>query len=327
MRDFYREHKLVLAPMAGITDRVFRELCREQGATFAFTEMVSAKGLSFANEKTSHLVDLGPDEREVGVQLFGHEPATMAAQAVWLRERLGDALAVVDINMGCPVRKIAGKGDGAALMRDPELAAAVVDAVARAVDVPVTVKFRRGYDEGVETAPEFARRMEAAGAAALTVHGRYAAQMYRGVSDSSVIRRVVDAVSVPVVGNGDVKGAADAVRMMEETGCSAVMVARAARGNPWIFSQCVAALEGRPVPAPPTYRERLAMARRHARLLEAAYGPRIVKMRKDAMWYVAGIPGATEARRRLSECSSADEFCAVFDQLEAHVDSMAEARG
>lgn len=316
MWDFYRTHDLLLAPMAGITDRVFRQLCCEQGATLAFTEMVSAKGLSYANEKTAHLVDLGPAEHEVGVQLFGHEPQTMASQAVWLRERLGDALAVVDINMGCPVRKIAGKGDGASLMQRPDEAAAVVRAVAEVVDVPVTVKFRRGFVMGEETAPEFARLMEQAGAAALTVHGRFAQQMYRGQADWGVIGRVVDAVSVPVVGNGDIRSGADAVRMREETGCAAVMVARAARGNPWIFARCAAALDGREEPELPTVGERLAMARRHARMLEETYGRRIVKMRTDAMWYVAGIPGATAARRELSTCTTADEFCEVFDRLE-----------
>lgn len=319
MREFYRKHNLILAPMAGITDRVFRQLCVEQGAKLAFTEMVSAKGLSYANEKTAHLVDLGPDEREVGVQLFGHEPDTMAAQAAWLREQLGDALAVVDVNMGCPARKIVTKGDGASLMQRPEEAASIVRAVVAAVDVPVTVKFRRGFDEGDETAPEFARRMEDAGACALTVHGRFAAQMYRGRADWGTVKRVVDAVGVPVVGNGDVKRGADAVAMLEQTGCDAVMVARASRGNPWVFADCAAALAGDSAPAAPTYEERLAMARRHARLLEQAIGKRIVKLRKDAMWYVAGIPGATAARRALSACTTADDFCAVFDELEAHI--------
>ena len=319
MHDFYRRHQIILAPMAGITDRVFRQLCCEQGAQLAFTEMVSAKGLSYANEKTAHLVDLGPDEAEVGVQLFGHEADTMAAQAVWLRERLGDALAVVDINMGCPARKIVTKGDGASLMQRPDEAAAIVRAVSAAVDVPVTVKFRRGWTEGEESAPEFARRMEDAGAAAVTVHGRFAQQMYRGNADWGVIARVVQAVSVPVVGNGDVRSGADAVRMRAETGCSAIMVARAARGNPWIFARCAAALEGRDEPALPTYGQRLALARRHARMLEATYGRRIVKMRTDAMWYVSGIPGATAARRELSACTTAAEFCAVFDQMEAHL--------
>ena len=323
MRGFYREHNLILAPMAGITDRVFRQLCREQGAKLAFTEMVSAKGLSYANDKTAHLVDLGPDEREVGVQLFGHEPDTMAAQAVWLRERLGEALAVVDINMGCPARKIVSKGDGASLMQRPDEAAAIVRAVAAAVDVPVTVKFRRGWAEGDETATEFARRMEDAGAAAITVHGRYAQQMYRGSSDRGVIARAVQAVDVPVVGNGDVKCGADAVSLMAETGCDAVMVARAARGNPWVFAQCSAALAGRAEPEPPTYAERIEMARRHARMLDEAYGRRIVKMRKDAMWYVAGIPNAAAARRELSSCTTADDFIAVLDALESACDRAA----
>ena len=325
MHAFYRRHQIILAPMAGITDRVFRQLCREQGAQLAFTEMVSAKGLSYANEKTAHLVDLGPEETEVGGQLFGHEADTMAAQAVWLRERLGDALAVVDINMGCPARKIVTKGDGASLMQRPDEAAAIVRAVSAAVDVPVTVKFRRGWAEGDETAPEFARRMEEAGAAAVTVHGRFAQQMYRGNADWGAVARVVKAVSIPVVGNGDVKSGVDALRMRAETGCSAIMVARAARGNPWIFARCAAALEGREEPALPTYEERLMLARRHARMLEEMYGRRIVKMRTDAMWYVSGIPGATAARRELSACTTADDFCSVFDRLEESIRERCDA--
>lgn len=312
---------VVLAPMAGITDGVFRRLCEEQGAALAFTEMISAKGLAHANAKTAHLLQLGPSEERVGVQLFGHEPDTMAAQAAWVRGQLGDALAVLDINMGCPVRKVAGKGDGASLMARPDEAAAIVRAVASAVDVPVTVKFRRGFAMGEETAPEFARRMEDAGAWALVVHGRYAAQMYRGDSDWGVIRRVKEAVRVPVVGNGDVRRGADARAMAAQTGCDAVMVARAARGNPWVFAQCRAALDGLPEPPAPTPRERLAMARRHALMLQRAYGERIVRMRKDAMWYVAGIPGCAASRRKLAACTTADEFVAVFDALESALDA------
>ncbi len=322
MRAFYAAHPLILAPMAGVTDPVFRLLCREQGASLAFTEMVSAKGLSYRNGKTAGLLDLGPGEDSVGVQLFGHEPATMAAEAVWIAEQMGPALAIIDINMGCPAKKIVTKGDGASLMQRPDEAAAIVEAVVRALDgsgVPVTVKFRRGFDEGCETAPEFARRMEQAGAWGMTVHGRYARQMYRGRSDDDAVARVVDAVNVPVVGNGDVHSAERAVELKRATGCAALMIARGAEGNPWIFAQCAAVLDGRPLPPAPSYEERLACAARHARLLELAEGKRIVKMRKHAMWYLKGIPGAAEARRRFNDCVSADDFCAVLADVEAHL--------
>lgn len=315
MRDFFNEHKLLLAPMAGVSDPAFRALCLEQGASLTYTEMVSAKGLSYANAKTRHLLDLAPGEQMVAVQLFGHEPDVMAAQAGWIEDELGDALAYVDINMGCPARKIVSKGDGSALMREPELAASIVREVSRAVSHPVTVKFRRGWAMGEETAPEFARRMEAAGAAALCVHGRFAEQLYRGPSEWGAVARAKAAVSVPVIGNGDVRTGADAVRLVERTGCDAVMIARGAEGNPWVFAQAAAALAGTPEPEPPTLEERIGTARRHARLLAQREGKNIVRMRKHAMWYLAGLPGAAAARGKLNACVSVEDFDLVFDEL------------
>lgn len=315
MDGLFGKYRVLLAPMAGVSDIALRTLCREQGADLTFTEMVSAKGLSYANEKTRHLLDLAPGEDEVAVQLFGHEPDTMASQAAWVEQQLGDALAYLDINMGCPVRKIAGKGDGSALMRDPDLAARIVAAVVAAVEHPVTCKFRRGWALGDETAPEFARRMEQAGAHALVVHGRFAEQMYRGRADWGCIARVKRAVSVPVVGNGDVACGTDAVAMAEQTGCDAVMVARGAQGNPWIFADIQAALAGEPYESP-VIGERLAMARRHAELLTHREGRNIVRMRKHAAWYVTGLPGAAKARGMFNECVTLEDFDRVFDLLE-----------
>ncbi len=315
MDGLFGKYRVLLAPMAGVTDIAFRTLCREAGADMAFTEMVSAKGLSFANEKTRHLLALADGEKQVAVQLFGHEPDVMASQAAWIEQEMGESLAYLDINMGCPARKIVSKGDGSALMRDPHLAASIVSAVKEAVEHPVTVKFRRGWSEGDETAPAFARRMEVAGADAVTVHGRYAEQLYRGSADWGVIARVREAVSVPVVGNGDVRSGADAVRMAEETGCDAVMIARGAEGNPWLFSQVQAALAGEPEPEKPTVDERVAMARRHAELLTHREGRNIVRMRKHAMWYMAGLPGAAAARGRINYCTTLDDFNQVFDDL------------
>lgn len=315
MLSFFRQHQLLLAPMAGVSDEALRTLCREQGADLTYTEMVSAKGLSCANEKTRHLLRLAPVEDQVAVQLFGHEPDTMASQAAWIESEMGNTLAYVDINMGCPARKITSKGDGSALMKDPERAASIVRAVVAAVEHPVTVKFRRGWAEGNETAPEFAQRMEDAGAAAITVHGRYAEQMYRGSAEWSVIERVKQTVGVPVVGNGDVRTGADAVALVESTGCDAVMIARGAEGNPWVFAQAKAALAGHSEPAMPTIDERINMARRHARLLSEREGRTIVRMRKHAMWYMAGLPGAAAARGRINDCVTLEDFDRVFDEL------------
>ena len=305
--------RLVLAPMAGVTDLAFRRICREHGAALTVTEMVSTKALCYQDRKTPRLLELAPDEHPAAAQIFGHEPETMAEGARIALEKSG--CDIIDINMGCPAPKIAGNGDGSALMKDPALAASIVRAVRAAVSRPVTVKFRRGWAEGDETAPEFARRMEDAGACAIAVHGRYAEQLYRGRAEWGAIARVKEAVSVPVVGNGDVRSGADAVAITERTGCDAVMIARAAEGNPWLFAQAKAALAGEPEPDGPTVEERIALARRHARLLSAREGRNIVRMRKHAMWYLAGLPGAAAARGRINGCVSVEDFDEVFDEL------------
>lgn len=316
---FIENHKVMLAPMAGVSDPAFRQICCKQGASLAFTEMVSAKGLSYANERTAHLVDLYDGEQQVGVQIFGHEPSTMAEQAQWIEQALGEHLAVIDINMGCPVRKIASKGDGAALIKDPELARRIIHTVASAVDTPVTVKTRRGWVQAEETCVDFALRAQEAGAAAITIHGRFAQQMYRGRADWDCIARVKEAVSIPVIGNGDVFHADDARALIARTGCDAVLVARGAQGNPWLFAQIQAALGGEDMPAPPTALERIAMARRHTHLLAQWDTRSVVRMRKHACWYVKGIPGAAAARGMFNTCTTEAEFRAAFDALEARV--------
>ena len=328
MQDYFKTHQLLLAPMAGVTDEALRTLCLEQGADVTYTEMVSAKALSFANQKTRHLLNMAEGEDQVAVQIFGHEPDVMAREAAWVAQTMGQKLAYLDVNMGCPARKIAGKGDGSALMKDPELAARIIASICAAVpDVPVTCKFRRGYYQDQETAPEFAKRMEQAGAAAVAVHGRFAQQMYNGSADWGVISRVREAVNVPVIGNGDVRSGADALRMVRETGCHAVMIARAAEGNPWIFAQAKAALAGQPEPPKPTLDERVAMARRHAQLLSQREGKNLVRMRKHAAWYMTGLPGASVARGKFNQCVTLEDFNAVFDELLAYAHQFLEAHG
>ena len=320
MPSLFDERKIILAPLAGVSDEVFRQLCREQGAQLTYTEMVSAKALSYANEKTVHLLELAPNEDKVSVQLFGHEPDTMADQAKWVEQNIGERLFAIDINMGCPARKIAGKGDGSALMRNPKLASEIISSVSSAVHAPVTVKFRRGYEEGNETALEFARMAEASGAAAVAVHGRYAQQFYRGKADWGIIARIKRALSIPVVGNGDVVDGESALAMLRETGCDAVMVGRGAQGIPWVFRDIASRMKGGPGYGGPTAAEKMAMATRHARLLSERSGKNIVRMRKHAMWYVAGMKDAAAVRRSINDAVTYQDFAAIFEEARRHTE-------
>ena len=304
--------------MAGVGDAVFRRLCLELGAQLTYTEMVSAKALSYANEKTTHLLDLAPNEEKVSVQLFGHEPDTMADQAKWVENVMGERLFSIDINMGCPARKIAGKGDGSALMRDPLLASRIIESVARAVNVPVTVKFRRGFEQGNETALEFALMAQESGAAAVAVHGRYAQQFYRGTADWGIICRIKQALSIPVVGNGDVVDGASAKAMLDQTGCDAVMVGRASQGNPWVFRDIASVLAGGQGCDEPTAEQKMSLATRHAKLLSQISGVNIVRMRKHAMWYLAGMKDAAVFRRQVNDAVSYEDFESIFQEAARH---------
>ena len=287
-----------LAPMAGAGDRAFREICARFGADFFTSEMVSAKALEFGDRKTMELMELGADARPAGIQLFGSEPDVMARAAKRAMEFSPDA---VDINMGCPAPKITGPGAGSALMKTPALCGEIVAAVAAAVPVPVTVKMRAGWDEGSVNAVEVARICERAGAAAVTVHARTRSQMYTPPAHWEVVRQVKEAVGIPVVGNGDVTDAQSAALMLEQTGCDAVMVGRAALGDPWVFLQIGEYLtESCRIVPPPGICERMAVMARHIDLMCRYKGEKraMNEARKHVEWYLKGLRGAAEFRRR-----------------------------
>lgn len=320
--DILARNNVLLAPMAGVTEAPFRGICRRMGAGLTYTEMVSAKGLHYnPDSRTSRkLLTFDPDETPCAVQIFGSEPDMMAAQAAAVCEKYGSDVALIDINMGCPVTKVVAKGEGSALMRTPELAAEIVRQVVASVPVPVTVKFRSGWDTDEINATEFARAMEQAGAAALAVHGRTRNQFYKGHADWDVIARVKSAVGVPVIGSGDIFSAEDALRMLDVTGADAVMVARGAQGNPWIFREARALIDtGVPLP-PPSPIERVDMAVAHGRALHEFAGREAVsRMRKHVAWYFSGMPGATYARTRVNECRDYQELEALFAEYREYL--------
>lgn len=312
-----------LAPLAGVSDRPFRAICRALGASFAYTEMVSAHGLVYGTEQTASYLDRDPDEVPFAVQIFAGDPAILARGAeVAVRQGAG----IVDINMACPVRKVCGAGAGAAMGRDPQLVAEAVRAVAAAVSVPVTVKIRTGWDDASVNAVEVARSAEQAGAAAVALHGRTRAQGYAGRADWSAIAAVKRAVSIPVLGSGDVWTAADALRMREETGCDAVLVARGAMGNPWIFRELRAHEQGSPVPGPPTRDEWAELVLLHVRLqVEHRRRQRreegdveierhaVRELRKQILWYTRGRRGGAHFRRDADRLETAADVARLID--------------
>jgi nifR3 family TIM-barrel protein len=315
---------VVLGPMAGITEAPFRAICKRMGAGLTYTEMVSATGLHYNPDSriSLSLLTFAAEETPCAVQLFGADPAVMAEQAARIVERYGDDVALIDVNMGCPVSKVVAKGEGSALMRTPELAAEVVSAMVSAVSVPVTVKFRSGWDDVSVNAVEFGLAMEAAGASALTVHGRTREQFYKGKADWDVITRVKAAVAVPVLGSGDVFSADDAAAMLERTGVDAVMVARGAQGNPWIFAQCRALLDHGERLEPPGALERIEVALEHAAALVAFAGEeRFARMRKHVGWYISGVPGATYVRARVNEVPSYAGLVALLAEYREWIES------
>ena len=306
-----------LAPMAGVTDAAMRLLCHEQGAAWAVSEMLSAKGWVFSGGKNRNAQDILarlPGEGPAGLQLFGSEPEYIAEAARRL-EHAG--FQFFDVNFGCPAPKITGNGEGSAMMRDPVRLGAVVRALADATSLPVTVKIRAGWDAAHVNAPEVARICEDNGARAVAVHARTREQQYAGKADWRIIRAVKRAVSVPVFGNGDVRSGADALRMLDETGCDAVIVGRAAQGNPWIFREIAAAMRGKTAP-PPTPEERMAMAARHFRLEAQLYGEKlaVLQMRKHIAWYAHGMKGASRFRERINQLTTAEAVLAALREID-----------
>lgn len=315
---------VVLGPMAGITEAPFRVICKRMGAGLTFTEMVSAKGLHYNPDGavSKALLTLAAEETPCAVQIFGADPEIMAEQARGIVERYGPDVACIDINMGCPVSKVVSKGEGSALMRTPLLAAEIVRRVAAACGAPVSAKFRSGWNADEVNAVEFAKAMEQAGASALTVHARTRDQFYRGRADWDLIARVKAAVTVPVIGSGDVMCAADAKAMLNRCGVDAVMIARGARGNPWIFREARALIDRGEVLPPPTASERIEMAREHAAALVAFGGEHaFTRMRKHVGWYLTGMPGATHARRLANAAASYRELDSLLDQYRALLES------
>lgn len=297
-----------LAPMAGFSDRTFRILCRERGADLVFSEMISAKGLLHRSAKTRALYFAAAEDEPFSVQLFGSEPE-IVAKAVRIVERdLEDKLLSIDLNMGCPAPKIASNGDGSALMLDPPLAGRIVSAAVKAAHVPVSVKFRKGWDAAHENAEAFARVCEESGAAFLTIHGRTREQMYAGKADRACMAAVKRAVSIPVVANGDVHDAKSALDTLRETGCDGVMLGRGALGNPFVFEEIRAALDGRDY-TPPTWEERRETALRHARMAVAQKGGHaIVELRKHLSFYLRGSKDAAKLKARVNACKTLEEL-------------------
>lgn len=312
--------KAALAPMAGVADRAFRELCVQYGAGYVVGEMVSSKGISMGDKKSAGLLALGEEEHPAAIQLFGDNPQTMAQAAEHSLRYRPD---VIDLNMGCPVPKVAGNGGGSALMKNIPLAVDITAAVVNAVPIPVTVKIRTGWDETNKNAVEMAKRLEAAGARCITVHGRTRSQMYAPPADWETIRLVKEAVSIPVIGNGDVVDAASAAALYEQTNCDYIMVGRAALGTPWIFAQINAYLEnGIPLPPPPLS-ERMRVMLRHVETL-CRYKGEYVGMRearKHAAWYMKGIRGAASFRKQAGTLEHIEQLQELaYQVLAAHIE-------
>ena len=307
-------NNLILAPMAGVTDLPFRLLCKEQGAGLLCMEMVSAKAILYKNKNTESLLTIDEKECPVSLQLFGSEPDIISQIAHEIEERPFD---ILDLNMGCPVPKIVNNGEGSALMKNPRLAGEIIEKTVRAIKKPVTVKIRKGFDENHVNAVEMAKIAEASGAAAIAVHGRTREQYYSGKADWDIIRQVKEAVSIPVIGNGDLLTAEDVIAMYEQTGCDGFMIARGAQGNPWIFKQILHYFETGQHLRKPSFTEVKEMILRHAKMMQEYKGEYIGmrEIRKHAAWYTAGYPNSAKLRVLINEVETYDELEACLNKF------------
>ena len=308
------ENNVFLAPMAGITDRPFRTLCHEMGSGLVYSEMVSAKGIYYNNENTKQLLDIGEEEMPAALQLFGSEPEIMGAMGKKIE---GINAGIIDINMGCPVPKVVKNGEGSALMKTPELAGRIIKALVEMQKKPVTIKIRKGFDDTCINAVEMAQIAEENGASAVAVHGRTREQYYSGKADWDIIKKVKKAVSIPVIGNGDIFKPQDAADMLEYTGCDAVMIARGAQGNPWIFKRTIAYLENGILLDEPTPQEKVSMALRHARMLIDYKGEfvGVRQMRAHMAWYIKGVQGASVIRDKINHCENYEEMAELLEHV------------
>lgn len=304
---------IFLGPMAGVTDLPFRLLCKEKGADLVYTEMVSAKGIQYNNKNTESMLQIHEEERPVALQLFGSDPIILSETAKKLEYRNFD---ILDINMGCPVPKVVNNGEGSALMRNPKLIGEIVRMVSKEYSKPVTVKIRKGFHNDDINAVEVAKIAEASGAAAIAVHARTREQFYSGKADWDIIRAVKEAVSVPVIGSGDVFQPEDALWMLDQTGCDAIMIARGSRGNPWIFEQIKVYLEKGIKPARPAFEEVMEMIIRHAALSVEYKGEQIgfLEMRKHVAWYTAGYPDSARLRNRTNEIENLEDLYQLLEE-------------
>jgi len=293
------KNNIFLAPMAGVTDMAFRSICKEFGVGMLYTEMASSKAIHYGSEKTENIYEILDEERPIGIQIFGHEPEIMAETAF----KLSDAADIIDINMGCPAPKIVKNGEGSALMKNLKLADEIIRSVVKSSKVPVTVKFRKGWDDFSVNAVELAKVAENAGAKLITVHGRTREQMYSGTVDFEIIRKVKEAVKIPVIGNGDIFDAVSAKRMFDETGCDGIMIARGAEGNPWIFREIISYLSEDKLIEKPDINEKIRLILYHLDLAVKYKGEYVAvrEMRKHISWYLKGIPGAARVKEIINQ--------------------------
>lgn len=301
------KNNVILAPMAGVSDLPFRLLCSKMDAGMVCMEMISAKAIMYNNRNTESLLEIHPDETTVSLQLFGSDPKIMAEQAKRIEDRPFD---VLDINMGCPVPKVVNNGEGSALMKNPKLVGEIVEALVKAIDKPVTVKIRKGFDDAHINAVEIAKIAQESGAAAVTVHGRTREQYYSGKADWDIIAAVKDALTIPVIGNGDVTDGRSAAALLKHTGCDGIAIGRAAQGNPFIFREVVKYLETGVEPASPTGEERFEVVKEHAKLMQEYKGDYtcVREMRKHLAWYSAGIPGSARMRGTINEMETMEDI-------------------